>query len=225
MVIDLGRRECIAGLRNGIPGMRVGGTREIVISPHLAYGEVGIPGRIPANALLRCQVELFEIRKHSGLLPQDWLPGKILMLSHCRGANDQPSGWEFSVHESGNSWLSFSQTTPDKQKSKVGWSQIPIPLGAQKSADLIREAINLSKQMPEDCVDWSFEFIEMQEGGTVIKDRRNGAHCMVVQIIESGTTVLIIGVHEDSPKFLDSAFYRTIERLIRPHFCTDPASA
>jgi FKBP-type peptidyl-prolyl cis-trans isomerase len=48
MVIDLGRRESIAGLRYGIPGMRVGGTREIVISPHLAYGEVGIPGRIPA---------------------------------------------------------------------------------------------------------------------------------------------------------------------------------
>jgi FKBP-type peptidyl-prolyl cis-trans isomerase len=58
MVIELGRRDCIAGLRYGIPVMRVGGIREIVISPHLAYGEAGIPGRIPANALLRCQVEL-----------------------------------------------------------------------------------------------------------------------------------------------------------------------
>jgi FKBP-type peptidyl-prolyl cis-trans isomerase len=56
MVIDLGRRESIAGLRYGIPGMRVGGTREIVISPHLAYRAAGIPGRIPANALLRCEV-------------------------------------------------------------------------------------------------------------------------------------------------------------------------
>src|SRR6185312_9039480 len=44
-LIDLGRRESIAGLRYGIPGMRVGGTREIVISPDLAYGEVGIPGK------------------------------------------------------------------------------------------------------------------------------------------------------------------------------------
>lgn len=86
-VIDLGRRECIAGLRYGIPGMRVGGTREIVISPHLAYGEVGLPGRIPANALLRCEVELLEIRQHSGVLPQDWLPGKILMLRSCQDTN------------------------------------------------------------------------------------------------------------------------------------------
>src|SRR6478752_973578 len=65
MVIALSRRDCIAGVLKGIPGMRVGGLRQIVISPHLAYGESGVPGRIPANALLRCEVELIAIRDHS----------------------------------------------------------------------------------------------------------------------------------------------------------------
>src|SRR3954462_6628205 len=37
--IDLSRRETIAGLRYGIEGMRVGGLRQITVSPHLAYGE------------------------------------------------------------------------------------------------------------------------------------------------------------------------------------------
>ena len=46
---------------------------------------------------------------------------------------------------------------------------------------------------------------------------------MVVQIVEK--TVLIIGVHEDSPKFRDSAFCRTVEKLVIPHFRADPASA
>jgi hypothetical protein len=215
-VIDLKRRECIAGLRYGIPGMRVGGTREIVISPHLAYGEDGIPGRIPANALLRCQVELLELRKHSGLLPQDWLPGKILMITRSRAGNDQP-GWQFSVHDGGKSWLSLSQTTHDKQQKQFHPSQIPIQLEAENSAELIREAIDLPKQMPEDCVAWNSGFIEMQERGTLINDSRNGARCMVVQILENGRTVLIVGVHEDSPKFRDSAFYKAIESLIIPH--------
>ena len=68
LLIALWRRDCVAGLLKGIPGMRVGGLRQIVISPHLAYGETGIPGRIPANALLRCEVELVAIREHTALL-------------------------------------------------------------------------------------------------------------------------------------------------------------
>jgi FKBP-type peptidyl-prolyl cis-trans isomerase len=60
--IDLGRRETIAGLRYGIEGMRVGGLRRITVSPHLAYGEGGISGLIPANAVLIFEVELLDVR-------------------------------------------------------------------------------------------------------------------------------------------------------------------
>jgi FKBP-type peptidyl-prolyl cis-trans isomerase len=224
MVIDLGRRESIAGLRYGIPGMRVGGTREIVISPHLAYGAVGIPGRIPANALLRCEVELLEIREHSALLPQDWLPGKILMLRRCQDANDQQPGWTFTVHEGGNSWLSILQMVRGKEQKQERMSQVPIPLEAEESAGLIRQAMDLPKQIPEDCVGWNSGFIDMQKGGVMIKDSRDGARCMVIHVKESGKDVCLIGVHEDSLEFLDCVFYRTIERLIGPYLCNDPAS-
>ncbi len=60
--IDLGRRETIAGLRHGVEGMRVGGRRRITVSPHLAYGEQGVPGRIPPHAVLIFEVELPNVR-------------------------------------------------------------------------------------------------------------------------------------------------------------------
>jgi hypothetical protein len=63
MRIDLSKREAVAGLRKGIEGMRVGGKREIVVSPHLAYGAEGVPGRIPPNAIIRFEVELLSILK------------------------------------------------------------------------------------------------------------------------------------------------------------------
>jgi FKBP-type peptidyl-prolyl cis-trans isomerase len=65
--IDLRCRETIAGLRYGIEGMRVGGRRRITVSPHLAYGKAGVPGRIPANAVLTFEVELLSVGLRGGV--------------------------------------------------------------------------------------------------------------------------------------------------------------
>ena len=42
----------VNGLFYGIDGMHVGGTRRLEIAPHLAWGEKGVPGMIPENALV-----------------------------------------------------------------------------------------------------------------------------------------------------------------------------
>ncbi len=61
MTIKLGERRVIAGLEHGLEGMKVGGTRRLRVSPHLAYRDVGVPGIIPPNAVLIFDVELLSI--------------------------------------------------------------------------------------------------------------------------------------------------------------------
>jgi hypothetical protein len=56
------RHALIPGLFYGIDGMCVGGTRRLEIGPHLAYGERGLPGTIPANAVLVAEVTILEAR-------------------------------------------------------------------------------------------------------------------------------------------------------------------
>jgi len=56
----LGAGQVIAGWDQGVPGMRVGGTRRLTIPPHLAYGSAG-RGSIPPNATLTFDIELVEV--------------------------------------------------------------------------------------------------------------------------------------------------------------------
>ena len=53
----LGSGQVIAGWDQGIPGMKVGGTRRLVIPPSLAYGATR-NGTIPPNAALVFDIQL-----------------------------------------------------------------------------------------------------------------------------------------------------------------------
>jgi peptidylprolyl isomerase len=57
----LGGGQVIAGWDNGIPGMRVGGRRELIIPPGQAYGPQGSPPAIGPNETLIFVVDLVKI--------------------------------------------------------------------------------------------------------------------------------------------------------------------
>jgi peptidylprolyl isomerase len=54
----LGAKQVIPGWDQGVPGMKVGGRRELVIPAELAYGKTGSPPTIPANAPLVFVIDL-----------------------------------------------------------------------------------------------------------------------------------------------------------------------
>jgi len=57
----IGAHQVIDGWEQGIAGMRVGGTRTLIVPPSLGYGPAA-NGPIPANATLVFEVELLEVQ-------------------------------------------------------------------------------------------------------------------------------------------------------------------
>lgn len=57
--IAFGLNQVIKGWTDGVPGMKIGGTRRLIIPAEMAYGSTPPPGSgIPANAALVFDIEL-----------------------------------------------------------------------------------------------------------------------------------------------------------------------
>ncbi len=60
--ISFGLNQVIKGWGDGVPGMKVGGWRRLVIPAHLAYGDASPAPNIPSNSDLVFDIELISIQ-------------------------------------------------------------------------------------------------------------------------------------------------------------------
>lgn len=62
--VTFGLDQVVKGWTLGVPGMRIGGTRRLIIPAEMAYGEASPASNIPANSDLVFDIDLVAIQRN-----------------------------------------------------------------------------------------------------------------------------------------------------------------
>ena len=226
LVVDLRRREAIAGLRYGLEGMCAGGRRELVISPHLAYGKAGVPGRVPPDAVLRAEVELLEVRPDGQRTPEDAPPGRHLFVFHPGEAARGLVQWQFGLDEGGRAGLLVTFPRPDGswRRARRATAERQLDDGATRAA--FAAADGLAARYPGDV----FPHDDMradpcEPGHSITRHHATGQLCLTVGEWERGAYRHTAYLAESSAARRESPLFRLIDELLAEASTKRPPAA
>lgn len=218
IVIDLGRRDCIAGLRYGIEGMHIGGRRKLKISPHLAYGAQGVPGRVPPNAVIRAVVELLDVRDPGVRKPEDYPPGRHLFVFHPGEAARGLPRWQFGLEEDGRCGVTLTTPIPGLPWRHARVSQFEETLDTDTARSLFDNAFELPDLFPQDCFQNEQLWSDTTESGNAItRDRATNTLCVTIGVMERGQWLLYFSLVETSRAMDEAPLLKRISALLAKH--------
>ena len=215
--IDLGKRECIAGIRYGIEGMRVGGHREITISPHLAYGRDGVPGKVPPDATLRCEIELLEVREPGVVKPEDYPPGRQLIVGWLGDLEHGVAKWQFGLHDDGRCGAMVWVPVPGLKWRHSRPKNVEQHMTADRATTLVQTMIDLPERFPGECLSTDEVCVDHSgHNGGVHRVRKTDVLCYAITVWERGQTTHSYYLAETSPAWQESELCGVVEMLIAP---------
>ena len=210
--VHLGKRQNVIGLERGIEGMRVGGRRELVISPHLAGGW----GR--AGDAVRVEVKLLEVREPGLRRPEDYPPGKGLSVFRPGEAARNLPRWQFNLIEDGRGSIHFTHQRPGVRWRQARSERIELHLESQEAIVVFESVLATPEEFPKECLSieecWSDA---VERGNGITRDLRTHTLCLTVSVSELGETLCNFRLREDSPALLGSQFYQIVSRFVDEH--------
>ena len=215
--IDLYRRDCIAGVRYGIEGMRAGGRRKLTIAPHLAYGKEGLKGHIPPNTPLCCEVELLDVRGRDVVKPEDWPPGRQLIVGDTGDIGSGKHRMQFGLHDDGRYGASVTVPIPGLKWRHARMKHVEARMDAGKALAILKQVQELSNNFPGQCYPGSEVYVDHSghDGGTH-RLQCNNKLCLAVTIYEAGQVLGQYYIDEQSPAWQSTPLPAITRELIQP---------
>lgn len=217
--IDLKGRKCIPGLRKGIIGMRVGGIRTITISPHLAFGAEGVAGKIPPNALLRCEVQLLDVRELGVRKPEDFPPGKHLFVFRPGEAARSLPRWQFGADDTGRCGVHVTFPIPGLTWRHAVVKDVAWQIDRTAASAFFEEVLTLPERFPGECLSHDALWSDSTEAANgITRDQETETLCISISVSERGQRLVSYALRETSLALKALKLYRAIQLQIELAF-------
>ncbi len=217
-LLDLSKRENIAGLRTGIEGMREGGRRELLVSPHLAYGEKGVEGLIPPNAVIRFEIELLEVRKAHEMRAEDHAAGKTLLVFRPGEAAENVARWQFSLREGSSAGATVTYPVPRTTWRHARIKQVDAHLSSSELNEVLESAQAILSKFPAECLGLDDLWADSSEkANSITRDRKTNSRCVTICLWERGVLIFHYALPECSEILKASPLFRIISRELAPY--------
>ena len=214
-VISLKSRDFIPGLRYGIVGMLEGGTRKLKISPHLAFGEKGVPDKIPPNALLICEVKLLKIVDKQFLLPNQFSRKRQLIISHRGEAASKKPRWIFGIINDVEYELSINHPISGMTWRHTRNKNHRGTLTREEMDQIFKELLEFPISFPNDIVKYDNVWADMSEkAGNTPRERGTNLLCLHVSSYEKDKLITSFYVTEDNKQFQNTRLYKYISGIL-----------
>ncbi len=214
-VINFKSRDFIPGLLQGIIGMHEGGVRNLKISPHLAFGERGVPGKIPPNALVICKVKLLKIVAESFSLPSPFERSRQIVISHRGEASNKKPRWTFGIINDGEYGLTVNHPIPGmtwrhtRNKKEEGF------IKKDQVDKIFPEIRYFPNQYPNEIVNYENVWADMSEkAGNTPRERHSNILCLHVSLHEKEKPVSSYYVTENNELFANLTLCKLIAELL-----------
>ncbi|MDB6077382.1 MAG: peptidylprolyl isomerase, FKBP-type [Akkermansiaceae bacterium] len=208
------RDSLIPGVRYGLPGMRVGGIREMVISPHLAFRDANWGQEVPANAVVRCVVELFDARNAWGEEAQV----RVRRLNLTAGGRaDEGVPYRFWM---GGEMEEFCHGMVVRRLRDGSWSErgkggSQFELPEQERIDLIAEALEILASHRDECVFHSHTTKDLTpECHGLIRETATGEPCVHILVNENRRKLVSYYLRESGEVWKSSGLRRQLDGIL-----------
>lgn len=195
--------------------MHEGGVRKIKISPHLAFGNKGVHGKVPPNAVIICDVEIDRIVDDQFRISCQSERRQIGISHSGEMARNLPR-WNFWMNNNGEFSISICHPIPGMTWRHTRKRDYSGKLSKEETDLAFDELKGFSQdKIKDDIIPYEKLWADMREpAGNILREQKTNEICLAISCFKDHVSEFSFYVKEGNSRFSSTILGTLISSIL-----------